>query len=73
MHMISYEPFFKTLKARGITAYRLGKLGFPMTTYYAIKRGRHISTQTIDALCALLDCDVSDIIVFIPNQKSDEK
>ena len=62
MRMISYEPFFKTLKARGITAYRLGKLGFPMTTYYSIKRGRHISTQTIDTLCELLDCDVADIL-----------
>ena len=62
MLMISYEPFFRTLKARGMTAYRLGKLGFPMTTYYSIKHGRHISTQTIDALCELLDCSVEDIL-----------
>ena len=62
MLMISYEPFFRTLKARGMTAYRLGKLGFPMTTYYSIKHGRHISTQTIDALCELLDCNVEDIL-----------
>ena len=60
--MISYEPLFRTMKARGITAYRLGKLGFPMTTYYAIKHGRHISTQTVDALCELLDCEVKDIL-----------
>ena len=67
MPMISYEPFFKTLKARGITAYRLGKMGFPMTTYYSIKRGRHISTQTIDSLCELLDCNVEDILEHTPN------
>lgn len=62
MFMISYEPFFRTLKARGITAYRLGRMGFPMTTYYSIKRGHHVSTQTIDVLCELLDCNVEDIV-----------
>ena len=67
IRMISYEPIFRTLKARGITAYRLGKMGFPMTTYYSIKRGRHISTQTIDALCELLGCGVEDILEFKPN------
>lgn len=67
MNMISYEPFFKTLKARGITAYRLGKLGFPMTTYYSIKHGRHISTQTVDVLCELLECKVEDILEHKPD------
>ena len=60
--MISYEPFFRTLEKRGITSYRLGKMGFPMTTYHSIRRGKHISTQTIDALCELLDCNVEDIL-----------
>lgn len=69
MQMISYEPFFRTLKARGMTAYRLGKLGFPITTYYSIKHGRHISTQTIDALCELLDCNVEDILEHKKNTK----
>ena len=67
--MISYEPFFKTLQRKGITAYRLGKMGFPMTTYHSIKKGKHISTQTIDALCELLDCDVSDILEYKTNRK----
>lgn len=62
MIMISYEPFFRTLEKRGITSYRLGKMGFPMTTYHSIRRGKHISTQTIDALCELLDCNVEDIL-----------
>ena len=60
--MISYEPFFRTLEKRGITSYRLGKMGFPMTTYHSIRRAKHISTQTIDALCELLDCNVEDIL-----------
>ena len=65
--MISYEPFFRTLEKKGITSYRLGKMGFPMTTYHSIKKGKHISTQTIDALCDLLNCDVEDILEHKPN------
>ena len=26
--MISYEPLFRTMKEKGVTSYRLGKLGF---------------------------------------------
>jgi len=62
--VISYEPFFRTLKEKGITSYRLAKMGFPMSNYHAIRRGKHISTQTLDALCDILDCNVSDVIEF---------
>ena len=67
--MISYEPFFRTLERKGITSYRLGKMGFPLTTYHAIRHGKHISTQTIDALCELLDCNVEDILEHRKNIK----
>lgn len=66
--MISYDPLFQTLKDKGITSYRLGKMGFPMTTYHSIKRGKHISTQTIETLCKLLDCDVQDILEYKRDQ-----
>ena len=67
--MISYEPFFRLLKERGISSYRLGQLGFPLSNYHAMRRGHHVSTQTIDALCELLDCDVSDIITHVKKDK----
>ncbi|MBQ6412642.1 MAG: helix-turn-helix domain-containing protein [Ruminococcus sp.] len=60
--MIIYDPLFQTMERKGISSYKLGKMGFPMSTYHSIKKGRHISTQTIDALCNLLECDVCDII-----------
>ena len=72
--MISYEPFFQTLREKGISSYRLSKMGFPMSNYHAIRRGKYISTQTLDALCTILDCKVSDIIEFHrpPEQKDDK-
>ena len=63
--MIRYEPLFRTMKERNITAYRLGKMGFPLSNYYAIKHGDHISTHTVDQLCRLLHCAVSDILEYV--------
>ena len=63
--MISYEPLFRTMKERGVTSYRLGKLGFPLSNYYAMKRGDNVSTHTINELCRLLKCRVEDIVESI--------
>lgn len=62
--MISYEPLFETMREKGITSYRLIKMGFPQSNYYAIKRGENISTHTVDQLCRLLSCDVADIMRY---------
>ena len=63
--MISYEPLFKTMKDKGITSYRLGKLGFPLFNYYAMKHGENVSTHTLNQLCKLLQCRVEDVIEYI--------
>ena len=63
--MISYEPLLETMKEKGITSYRLIKMGFPQSNYYAIKRGENISTHTVDQLCRLLSCDVADIMRYV--------
>lgn len=65
MSMISYEPLFQTMKDKGITSYRLGKLGFPQSNYYAMKRGENISTHTLNQLCKLLQCRVEDILQYV--------
>lgn len=64
--MISYEPFYNTLKEKNISTYKLIK-------EYNISRGlldrlRHnkpISTVTLNDLCNILDCNVQDIMTFI--------
>ena len=65
--MISYEPLFRTMKEKGITSYKLAKMGFPISNNHAIRRGKNISTHTIDALCDILDCDVADVMEFHRN------
>ena len=44
-------------------------MGFPQSNYYAMKRGENISTHTVNELCRLLDCNVSDIMTYIPEKE----
>ena len=69
--MISYEPLFRTMEERGITSYRLMKLGFPRSTYYAMKHGENISSHTVNQLCKILKCNVSDIMEYIEDNEHD--
>ena len=66
--MISYEPLFKTMKEKDITSYALFKQGFPKATYYSIRQGNSVSTNTINQLCRLLKCSVSDVMEYIEEE-----
>lgn len=63
--MITYEPLWETLRKRNITTYKL-------LNYYNISRGmldnlkhnRSITMTTLNELCTILDCDVTDIIKY---------
>ncbi len=73
--MISYEPFWNTLKKRNISTYVLiNKYNISSATIDRIKKGGGITTMKIDDFCKILTCSVSDIIEFLPdnlNEKTD--
>lgn len=62
--MILYSPFYETLLKKGITEYQLiYKYGISANTLYRMKKGLPITTKTLDVLCYVLDCEVSDILI----------
>lgn len=63
--MISYQPLFQTMKYKDITSYALFKMGFSKSTYYSIQQGNSISTNTVNQLCRLLNCSVSEIMEYV--------
>lgn len=67
--MISYEPLFQTMKRKGITSYQLQKMGFNRATYYSIKSGKSVSTNTIALLCKLLKCRVEEVMEYIDDEE----
>lgn len=63
--MIVYEPFYETLKQRGVSTYRLiQEFGVSRSLLDRLKHNKPISTQTIDDLCSFLDCRVEDIVLY---------
>lgn len=66
--MIIYDPFWRTLKDRGISTYKMiYKLGFSSSTMYRLRHNKGISSRLIDDLCKLLDCRVEDILEYVPD------
>lgn len=64
--MISYEPFWNTLKAKGITQYELiHKHGFSNGTLNSLKHNKNLMLSTVYDICVLLDCDITDVVELI--------
>ncbi len=67
--MISYQPFWETLNEKNTTTYDLiFKNGISANTVHRMKHGKAITTNTLDELCFILDCEVSDIIEYVKDE-----
>ena len=63
--MISYQPLWQTMKNRGVTTYTLiYKHGFSAYTITNLRRGKSITMNTLEKLCAVLQCKPNDIVEF---------
>lgn len=70
--MITYQPFWETLKKKNISQYQLIKQYHVSAGQLSrIRSGSYISTHTIEVLCTILDCKVEEIIQFV--KQKDEK
>ena len=63
--MISYEPFYKTLKDRQLSTYKLiNDYGISRSLLDRLKHNKPISTVTLNDLCNILRCKVEDVLLF---------
>lgn len=68
--MISYEPLWETMRRRKATTYILQVKGeISSSTIRRLKANESVSTNTLDALCKILECEVEDLIKFLPDEK----
>ena len=71
--MISYEPFYRTLKEKNFSTYKLiHQHGISRSLLDRLKHNKPISTVTLDDLCTILSCRVEDILVFVPNDSAEK-
>ena len=63
--MISYEPLWETMKAKGITTYMLiNRYGINPRTVHNLKHNKSITLYTLEKLCNILACQAESIVVF---------
>lgn len=73
--MISFELLRNILAEKGITTYylrnRCGRYNLDSKTIKRLMEDESVSTNTIDSLCNILECDIKDIMVFKPDKEKD--
>lgn len=61
--MINFQPFFETLKKKGISQYQLiHQYGISRGTLDAMRKNKSVTLNTIVDFCLILDCDIQDIV-----------
>ncbi len=64
--MISYQPFWNTLQEKGITTYILiNQYHISRSLIDKLKHNKGLSTSTLNDLCKILQCKLSDIAEYI--------
>ena len=68
--MISYQPFWNTLKERDVSTYTLiKKYNISSNRLTRMRKGLPLATVSIDEFCRILHCNVEDIIEYVEEQE----
>ena len=67
--MIDYSPFWKTLENSQENWYTLtSKHHMSHSTLHRLKHNMHVSTKTLNDLCRILNCNICDLVQYIPSE-----
>jgi len=69
--MIVYDKLWKTMKAKGISQYKLiREYGVSSGQLDRIRKGENVNVYTLDTLCRILECNIEDIIEYRKDETS---
>jgi len=67
--MIRFDKLWKTMEQRGMSTYQLReKCGIDSKTIRRLRANENMETKTLNKLCEALDCNVEDIMEYIPEE-----
>lgn len=66
---ISYKKLFELMETKGIKKIDLRKNGLSPTIVDRLVKNSNVNTSTIIELCKMLNCQPSDIMEYIPDDK----
>lgn len=70
---IVYRKLRELCKKRGITSYTMKRYKIiGQTAWKSIQEDSSVNTDTIAAMCKLLDCQPGDIMEYIPDENKTE-
>ncbi len=68
--MISYKKLWQTMKEKNVSQYKLIKdYRVSRGQLDRLRRNENVSTYTLNMLCKILDCKLSDIAEYIPDEE----
>lgn len=68
---ISYAPFWKTIKKKGLSQYVLiYKMGIRNSLMHKLRHNLDIRLTTVADLCEKLDCNIDDIVELVPEKEA---
>ena len=67
--MIKYDKLWETMKQKGITYYDLTiRYGVSKSLLHRLKYNQGVSTNSLNTLCNILDCNIEDIVTFYKDE-----
>ena len=71
--MIVYDKLWKTMQAKGVSQYKLIRTyGISTGQLDRLRKNDNVSTYTLNSLCRILDCSLSDIAEYVPDDENIE-
>ena len=70
---VSYKKLWKLLIDKDMMKNDLrAKTGVSTTTMARLSKDENVSTEILSKICSALNCDVGDIVEFIPDKKENQ-
>jgi DNA-binding Xre family transcriptional regulator len=67
--VIKFDKLWDTMNKKGVTTYQLREqCGIDSKTIRRLKANDNIETKTLNKLCTVLKCDLSDIAEFVADE-----
>ena len=64
--VIKFDRLWETMRRKGVSTYLLReKCGIDNETIRRLRSNENIETKTLNKLCTVLDCELSDIAEFV--------
>lgn len=64
--MIVFDGLWQVMKEKNISQYKLiNEYNISPSQLTRLKRNESVSTNTVNTLCSILDCDICDIMRYV--------